>query len=252
MRIIGPKALPKGRDVAQHPTWVWLVSAAMVIALGFVGTAIGQMLGNVTPQATPSSAPSLRDQLWTVAGYFGFGIIGAGVLMRLLAGTAKNCGLDVTPKGLFHGVIGIVLTWPIVTCTGVLVMLTAAQFGSRPSTVAHETLKLLLEHRTDPMAWALAASAIFLAPLWEEIVYRGFIQSGMLRLVGRPWPAILITSAIFCIMHVGAASWHALPSLFVLSLGMGAAFEKSRSLGAPLAMHIIFNAGNVAIAVWGR
>jgi membrane protease YdiL (CAAX protease family) len=52
-------------------------------------------------------------------------------------------------------------------------------------------------------------------------------------------------------MHVlgGAVPAHALPSLFVLSMAMGIAFERTRAIGVPITMHVAFNLGNIIVAV---
>jgi len=56
--------------------------------------------------------------------------------------------------------------------------------------------------------------------------------------LGRPWPAILLTSVLFATVHGNVTHW---PALFVLSLGLGYAYEKSGSLLRPLFMHAMFN-----------
>ena len=36
---------------------------------------------------------------------------------------------------------------------------------------------------------------------------------------------------------------------FVLSIGLGIAFERTKRIGVPILMHVLFNAGNVAITL---
>ena len=48
---------------------------------------------------------------------------------------------------------------------------------------------------------------------------------------------------------VGAADWQGLPSLFVLSLGLGWIFTKTGRLIAPIIVHMLFNGFNLLMAV---
>jgi membrane protease YdiL (CAAX protease family) len=43
--------------------------------------------------------------------------------------------------------------------------------------------------------------------------------------------------------------WYAVAVVTVLSICMGVAFERTRDLSTPIVMHILFNAGNVAMAL---
>jgi membrane protease YdiL (CAAX protease family) len=125
--------------------------------------------------------------------------------------------------------------------------------GREPEQIAHDTLKALVENPGAPAAWMLGGSAVVLAPLSEELVFRVFLQSMLLRLLGSAWGAIFLASAVFAAVHMGQGvpreSAHALAPLFVLSVGMGVSYERSRSLWAPVVMHMGFNAANVALAV---
>jgi membrane protease YdiL (CAAX protease family) len=92
-----------------------------------------------------------------------------------------------------------------------------------------------------------------MAPIREEILFRGFLQTALVRLLKRPWWSILLASATFAALHIGKdVPWYSVAAVFVLGLAMGLAFEKTKSLGTSIAMHIGFNAVNVAVAVWGK
>ena len=112
-------------------------------------------------------------------------------------------------------------------------------------------------------------TAVLLAPIIEEILFRGVLQSWLqrfssatlqnptgfvtggpdeidrLQLTASPpckihWPAILITAAVFGLAHYsqGPAPY----SLFVLSLGLGYLYQRSGNLLACIIMHMILNA----------
>lgn len=81
-------------------------------------------------------------------------------------------------------------------------------------------------------------SAVVGAPFFEELFFRGILQS-MLRRVMSPWPAILITGAIFTVVHQEIQNW---PSLLLLAAALGWAYEKTGRITLPIMIHALFNA----------
>lgn len=90
--------------------------------------------------------------------------------------------------------------------------------------------------------WSLAVSivlmAVVVAPLAEELLFRGLVQSTIRSWVGRPWAAVGLTSVFFAVIHQNVEHW---PALFVLGAGMGYAYERSGSLWQPILIHVLFN-----------
>jgi membrane protease YdiL (CAAX protease family) len=86
---------------------------------------------------------------------------------------------------------------------------------------------------------AIAISTIVLAPMFEEVFFRGLLQS-MLRNYLRPWPAILLASTLFMMMHWGV--WHTWPALFALSLVLGYNYERCGRLWPAILIHALNNA----------
>jgi len=95
-----------------------------------------------------------------------------------------------------------------------------------------------MEFSDVPLSVLLAFLAVVVAPLVEEMIFRGLFQTMIRSYLGRPWPAIMLTSALFAAVHGNATHW---PALFVLSVGLGYAYEKSGSLFRPIFMHALFN-----------
>jgi len=89
--------------------------------------------------------------------------------------------------------------------------------------------------------------AVF-APLVEETLFRGFLQSFIRKHLGSK-EAIFITSVLFAFFHYspeqGLANITIIASLFVLSLFLGLVYEKRRSLFAPITLHATFNTVNI-------
>lgn len=95
---------------------------------------------------------------------------------------------------------------------------------------------------------AVKACSIFLAPIVEEVLFRGVIF-GSLRSRSRVW-AYVLSIAIFALLHVwqyalAAADWTIL--LYVLqyipvSFALCWCYERSGSIWCPIAFHMLINA----------
>ncbi len=122
----------------------------------------------------------------------------------------------------------------------------STQLGHPPDPIAHDLLKTMLEARDQRLVWAFVVSAVVVAPLLEEIIFRGLVQTTLLHmniLPGR-WAVVVASAALFAIVHFGM-TWIALVGLFVLAMGMGYLYERTGSLWSCVIIHAAFNALNV-------
>jgi membrane protease YdiL (CAAX protease family) len=86
------------------------------------------------------------------------------------------------------------------------------------------------------------------AGIVEEVMYRGLILPSLSTIIGgnTVWKAIIITSILFSVMHWGSVQPSGHLGLFVFSIGLCWARVKSGGVVAPAAVHIVFNAINIA------
>lgn len=84
--------------------------------------------------------------------------------------------------------------------------------------------------------------AVVVAPVAEEVIFRGYLYPVAKRVVG-PFAALIGTSLLFALLHAHAGS---IPALTMLAVCLGLAYEKSGSLLVPMIMHAVFNAVSVA------
>jgi membrane protease YdiL (CAAX protease family) len=117
---------------------------------------------------------------------------------------------------------------------------------SLPDQVAVKFLKMTFKN---PLYLLLSATSIIvLAPLIEETLFRGFLQTFIRQHLG-PRQAILITSLLFSCFHYsaeqGLGNIPIIGSLFILALFLGYLYERQGSLIAPIALHASFNAISV-------
>ncbi|GAH76387.1 unnamed protein product [marine sediment metagenome] len=99
-----------------------------------------------------------------------------------------------------------------------------------------------------PWLAVMVITAAVIVPIGEELLFRGLAQSLLRRHFG-PWPAVLIASAIFAAAHWSQPQ--AVPSLFVLAVVIGYNYERTGRLLAPILIHTLFNAANMALRLIG-
>jgi membrane protease YdiL (CAAX protease family) len=87
----------------------------------------------------------------------------------------------------------------------------------------------------------------FVAPVHEEILFRGFVQTKLAENMHSRWLGILLTSAFFAVFH-GGTLWMHWPALFIFSCALGYVYEKSGSLLQAIFMHAMFNGANFLLS----
>jgi membrane protease YdiL (CAAX protease family) len=78
---------------------------------------------------------------------------------------------------------------------------------------------------------------VIAAPIGEETFFRGFLYRGLRRRFS-VWPAVLISSAAFALIH-GAPIL--ILALFPVGIGLALIYERRQSLVASIAAHAVFN-----------
>jgi len=148
------------------------------------------------------------------------------------------------------GLAAVVAVLPVMfALTQICSLLGLLLLGEAPPAIGHELLAVLRESDSTQATALLLMSAIVLAPLFEEVIFRGLLQTSLLSVLGPPqrWTVILIAAGVFTFIHMGVA-WQVLPALFVLGIVLGWLYEKTGSLLPGVTTHAAFNAVNVVLA----
>jgi len=107
----------------------------------------------------------------------------------------------------------------------------------------------LLQSSNDPVILGLMGfAAVFVAPICEEIIFRGYFYAVAKKFSG-PWVAAICSALVFGAAHGNLA---ALLPLFILALVLVVLYEKTGSLWAPIAVHFCFNGATVLIQAIAR
>ncbi len=96
--------------------------------------------------------------------------------------------------------------------------------------------------------WLAILAIVILAPLAEEVFFRGVVFNAWLRERGRTW-AFVGSALLFAAIHISLVS---LVPIFLLGLALAWVYTRTGSLLAPIAMHATVNGISVAIALLVR
>jgi membrane protease YdiL (CAAX protease family) len=109
----------------------------------------------------------------------------------------------------------------------------------------HDLLRFL---RGASSGWTVLTilSATILAPLAEEIFFRGLLQSMLRRYFHKPWLAIGITSVLFAAAHT--PNYQDMLPLAIFALGLGYNYERSGRLWPSIIMHACLNGSAIYLA----
>lgn len=151
----------------------------------------------------------------------------------------KSPGFD-----FFLGMITWTLGFPLVTvisdvCDWILERFFGVQYYEQAA------VRFLKSAALEPKTLVLALFAVMiLAPLIEELLFRGLLQNYLKSKIGVK-AAILLSGFTFALFHIspsqGLGNISIGISLFVLGIYLGFLYERQRSLLAPLGLHMTFN-----------
>lgn len=220
------------RTLRQPGFWLAFGLMAMVMAIqGVIGAAL-QLVGMVLSRGKNSGLGIANDPLaLAVINLFSIGAtIAVGLLINRLPWR------QAFPKGMIR--FGAWLSLPIIG-VGAAILLSEADNFFRyvcppPEFIAKFMEELFLaKGRFLSMFFLL----VIVAPLSEELLFRGIILRGLLRRY-RPVVAILLSSLLFALMHLNP--WQTI-SAFTLGLIFGWFFLRTGSVWPGVVGHAINN-----------
>jgi membrane protease YdiL (CAAX protease family) len=135
-----------------------------------------------------------------------------------------------------------VVAWIASTALLVIAAWVLERIGMPPEAGTAE----LAIQRLDP--WLIVLAVVILAPIAEEIFFRGVVFNAWLREGGRIY-AYIGSAALFAVIHLSLVS---LVPIFFLGLALAWVYERNGSLLAPMAMHATVNGISVALTLLAR
>ncbi|KQV91106.1 hypothetical protein ASD15_03385 [Massilia sp. Root351] len=251
----------------------WLQTVAIMILTASLALALWQKARDelpylLDPAAAPPARVALSDGLIAATLFFVLQLV-IGLVLR---GGSLGGSLGGSGGGLQSGVLAFACAGAIVyllmrylywrhQTTGVPAVLNARHHQGMASAAGHAATASLagaaaacafgaayLWLLRDTPWWPRHAPSsatlrlllpltVLAAPLFEEFIFRGLIFGGLRRMAGA-LPAALGSAALFAIVHPPLA----MVPVFVLGLCTAWAYERSKSLLAPMLVHAAYNA----------
>lgn len=225
---------------------VWLGLAFGVYFLMQVGAGIGAAVASFLE----ISDGSLEFQALASWAAYTPAFLAIGVLVILAGKLLSRAGVRGRAVDLVFGAGAYLLSFPIITATLLIASLAATLLrGVTLSPISHDTLGLLFSADRTIAWWVMVGAVVIAAPIVEEFIYRGCLQSAILGATKSHAIAIMLTAAVFAAAHIGSVRAEALAGLFVLGLAFGLVFERTGRVGSVVVMHAIFNAANLIQAI---
>lgn len=157
-------------------------------------------------------------------------------------GAVKGMGLRAGHwiYGTLQAVIAYLAIYPV--CYGLQqLMIWALNHAGHADWVQEHPMILQLQAMSPVWQGVIVISTVALAPVLEEVFFRGLFQSMLKHHTQRPWLSILATSALFAILH----PLRDMAAIFAFSVLLGYLYERTGKLYASIVTHVLFNAMSI-------
>ncbi len=237
-------------DQPVHPPPVYLPDAQWSYADTLYVFLAGQATAILATVVVLAGGASTFASLTTVLVAQTVGSLGLAAAMSARRGTGdwgRDFGLRIYPRDVWGIAVGFGLQVLAALVIGPLVQLLAPEDAPQQSIVeigedisgGFESLVFLF-------------LVVILAPLVEEVIFRGMLLSRLRRSIG-PWPAILVSAALFSLIHLtDPDAILAVPSLFVVGVALGWVALRRGDLSLAIYVHAGVNLTGAIALLFGE
>lgn len=227
-------------DVRWETPWDWeIVWQVLILGFFFIGQLLLPVLFEVLG-FNPASFTVRMQAFYVLISYL---LMALGGLLVLYFSIKPFLPLPedwfrfkLRSNWIAWGLGGYLVALPLVIVVSLInQQLWKGQGGSNP------ILPLALEGRDSVALLIFFITACVAAPVFEEIIFRGFLLPSLTRYVP-VWGAILASSLLFAIAHLSLSE--VLP-LATLGMVLGVVYTRSRNLLASMLLHGLWNAGTL-------
>jgi hypothetical protein len=219
--------------------WATLAWSAPIVAVMMLSQTLGAIGFVRLWQVLHPAAPIRISEIGSNGAVLAFSLaVSAPFVLAVVAGVIRLSGVPLRDY--------LALKWPrwrelgaglgVLAATLLCAGLAAAATGQEAPDFISDTFNSAREAGLLPL---LIVSFAFLAPLQEEVLFRGFLYRGFAPALGM-WPAIVLISALWAITHL-QYHWFFIGEIFVLGLVFGWLRAKTGSLLLTLILHTTVN-----------
>jgi len=235
--------------LAEKP---WNIDAVGRLFLGVIASfCLGAMLAGLLGHFT-AGWPKGQSDFWQIvvsASFLEIPALGLiALFLRLHEITWKEAfGFELTAPataaayGVLAGILFVPAAWALQVLSGKLLELVH---------VSTENQQMVQELQDPSLTTAekifLGVVAVVLAPVVEELLFRGILYPALKKL-GRPGLAWWGSSALFALVHFNVATF---VPLLLFAMVLVYLYEIFQNLLAPIVAHSLFNAANFLVLVF--
>ena len=218
------------------------------------------------------SHPPLRLRFTLVYGAL---ILGAYLVLQFVATLLSVIVLDLDPAERMGDLVALGVTASAIPCTALVLLILSRTRGIDP----RSWLALLPVRTTSLLGWVVFAfvvlqladlvtvelgrspvppimetmiettryttllwfALVIAAPVFEEVLFRGFLFEGLRRTWMGAGGTIVVTTLLWTLLHVAQYDPYFLMLIALIGILLGIARERSGSLYVPLAIHAVNN-----------
>jgi membrane protease YdiL (CAAX protease family) len=241
-----PRVLPPPLPFGKVSVVLYQPLDLLPVALIFSAFSL-LVVSSLSASASPDRELAASDLVMNI----GFQIFIAGtVLVYMMRRTTAADWLGLRwpawPKVFFiapASVMGMWLVFGVLQSCGYMQWM-----ESLGAETMQESVKLLQTTEDPALLWLMALAAVLVAPLCEELLFRGYLYPVAKKFTG-PWLAACSSALFFAAAH---GNLSALLPLFLFGLLLVWIYEKTGSLWAPIAVHFCFNGATVTVQMAAR
>lgn len=203
--------------------------------LAFAAVLGGYFLLNIVAGSSGERRPLTLEIIWSGIALYAMMLITLGAFL-LARGVSPVRAFGLRPPtpaaALGLALVAFAGTYPAVLVSQQLVEVFGVSVSDGDEVVQ------FLRGSLSASGWAtVALLAVVVAPVTEEVIFRGFLY-GVLRRPFGAMAAMGATALLFAAVH---GNLPAVPAYFLLAVGLTLAYERTGSLWTPILMHAIFN-----------
>ncbi len=241
---------PEAESIGHEPRWSDAALSLLAFAIG--GMVVAKAALYTLPHDQHDAAEKPGTHAWHTLAWQDYGAKLAGATVALLAWRAasRRAGWPrvaaATQVGL--GALLAIALLPILTLINVgIIEALRWSFPERPNP-SHDFL-IALQHSAWGAAgvWQLAIAAVVVAPIAEELFFRGVVLGAARRTTGGDWPAIVVSAVAFGAVH--SQNPDTIIPLILMGFALGWLRLRTGGVLGCIVAHAVINARSVALAV---
>lgn len=237
--VTGSRAWRK--QSSWHPVLAALAVVVVVVAGQLAPIVAIALMTGETPLGVPSGRPG-DDVLYQLTEGSGSTLLllSQAVLALLTIGVAslyrarfqEVLSLEAAVGGWRAYLFAVLIMVPL------LGLVNAAAYWLHPAGFLSDFRQFAGLTRAEQPVTAFLAIAIG-APLWEEMLFRGFLLGPLAGGLGF-WPATVLVAGAWTALHIGY-SWVGLAEVFIIGIYFSWLLWRTGSLWVPIACHALYN-----------